>query len=151
MHCLEPSCVSACLVGGLTKTAKGPVVYDSSKCIGCRYCMLACPFTIPRYEWDEPIPFVQKCDMCYDRIKDGLKPACVEACPNDVMLFGEREELLAHAHQLVKENPHQYIDHVWGELEFDGTSVLYVTDVELSKLDFPFADTPSIPSQTNFL
>ena len=79
--------------GGLTKTPDGPVVYDADKCIGCRYCMLACPFHIPRYEWEEAVPFVRKCDMCFERQEDGLVPACVEACPNEALQFGERDAL----------------------------------------------------------
>ncbi|MBD3299455.1 MAG: 4Fe-4S dicluster domain-containing protein [candidate division Zixibacteria bacterium] len=136
MHCEEPSCVSACLVGGLTKTDAGPVVYDDSKCIGCRYCMLACPFHIPRYEWDETIPYVRKCDMCFERLQDGQKPACVEACPNEALLFGDRNDLLGVARDRINRDP-QYKNHVWGETEFGGTSVLYVSDVDLAGLGWP--------------
>jgi formate dehydrogenase iron-sulfur subunit len=102
MHCVEPSCVSACLVGGIRKTPEGPVVYDPDKCIGCRYCMLACPFHVPRYEWQETMPFVKKCSMCFDRLRDGGKPACVEACPNEALEFGERDALLAEAHERIR-------------------------------------------------
>ncbi len=142
MHCEDPSCVSACLVGGLTKTDAGPVVYDDSKCIGCRYCMLACPFYIPRYEWDETIPYVRKCDMCFERLQDGQKPACVEACPNDALLFGDRDDLLGVARDRIRQGPN-YINHIWGETEFGGTSVLYVSDVDLAGLSWPeHIDTP---------
>ena len=82
LHCLEPSCVSACLVGGITKTDAGPVVYDPDKCIGCRYCMLACPFHVPRYEWSKTTPFMRKCHLCFERADAGGVPACVEACRN---------------------------------------------------------------------
>ena len=85
MHCVEPSCVSACLVGAIRKTPEGPVVYDPDMCIGCRYCMLACPFHVPRYEWQETTPFVKKCSMCFDRLRDGGQPACVEACPEQAI------------------------------------------------------------------
>ena len=120
MHCLEPSCVSACLVGGITKSKDGPVVYDPDKCIGCRYCMLACPFHIPRYEWDSTHPYMVKCMMCFERIKDNQKPACVEACPNQVMQFGDRDKLLEEAHKRIAENPTRYKNHVWGEEEYGG-------------------------------
>lgn len=148
MHCLEPSCVSACLVGGLTKTPEGPVVYDSDKCIGCRYCMLACPFHVPRYEWDATIPFVRKCDMCFDRIKDGEKPACVEACPNEALIFGDRKDLLKKAHEAIARDS-KYMPHIWGETELGGTSLLYISDEDLSALGWPESQAAAIPSLTD--
>jgi len=151
MHCLEPSCVSACLVGGLAKTPEGPVVYDKDKCIGCRYCMLACPFHIPRYEWDKTVPYVAKCDFCFDRIKENKLPACVEACPEGALKFGKRDELLREAHDLVNRFPQRYRNHVWGEKEFGGTSVLYISDVDLASLGWPESAAASIPSLTESL
>jgi formate dehydrogenase iron-sulfur subunit len=148
MHCLEPSCVSACLVGGITKTPEGPVVYDSDKCIGCRYCMLACPFHIPRYEWDTTNPYMVKCDMCADRIEQERLPACVEACPEGVLKFGQRDELLIEAHKRMRQNPQLYLNHVWGEKEFGGTSVLYISDVDLNVLGWPKTTPKPIPSLT---
>jgi formate dehydrogenase iron-sulfur subunit len=148
MHCLEPSCVSACLVGGLTKTPGGPVIYDADKCIGCRYCMLACPFHIPRYEWDEKVPFVQKCTMCSDRQQKGGIPACVEACPNDALTFGDRDALLAKAHRTINANRGRYANRVWGEHELGGTSVLYSSDVDLGVAGWPAEDAESIPEIT---
>jgi len=148
MHCLEPSCVSACLVSGLTKSAEGPVVYDPDKCIGCRYCMLACPFHIPRYQWEKITPFMIKCDMCYDRITNNLLPACVEVCPQNVMGFGERDSLIELAKKRIKENPGRYINHVWGEKEFGGTSVLYISDVDLSDIGWPSPEPEAIPRLT---
>lgn len=147
MHCLEPGCVSVCLVGGLTKTPEGPVIYDPDKCIGCRYCMLSCPFHIPRYEWDKTIPYVAKCDLCFDRLQQGQLPACVEACPHDVLTFGQREQMLIEAHERIGRYPERYHQHVWGENEFGGTSVLYVADVDLASLGWP-AESPPIPSLT---
>lgn len=148
MHCLEPSCVAACLVGSLQKTAAGPVVYDPDKCIGCRYCMLACPFEVPRYEWSRVAPFMRKCDMCADRLGRGARPACVEACPHDVLSFGPRKELLERAHRLIRDTPGRYLPHVWGETELGGTSVLYVSDVDLAALGWPGAEAPAIPALT---
>jgi formate dehydrogenase iron-sulfur subunit len=149
MHCLEPSCVSACLVGGLSVTKEGAVVYDPQKCIGCRYCMLACPFHIPRYEWSHTIPFVRKCDFCVDRVRVGDLPACVEACPNKALQFGEREKILLTAHRRIKEYRDVYLPKIWGEKEFGGTSLLYISDVDLADLGWPEAETGPIPSITD--
>jgi formate dehydrogenase iron-sulfur subunit len=148
MHCVDPSCVSACLVGGLTKTEEGPVVYDNTKCIGCRYCMLACPFHIPRYEWGKTYPLVRKCDMCFDRLQQGQQPACVEACPNEALLFGERDRLLKKAHRRIDSKPALYLPRVWGENELGGTGVLYISDVDLAALGWPKQAQAGIPSLT---
>src|SRR4051812_16862145 len=94
MHCEEPACASVCLVGALKKTAYGPVVYEAGKCIGCRYCMIACPNSIPRYEWTKLAPYMKKCDMCIDRVSRGLPTACAEACPVGATIFGDRNEML---------------------------------------------------------
>jgi formate dehydrogenase iron-sulfur subunit len=133
-HCLDPACVSACLVGAMQKTPEGPVIYDSELCMGCRYCLMACPYGIPRYQWDEAAPLVRKCHLCYHRITDGKEPACVEACPEEALLFGDRDDLLREAHQRIADNPGRYVDHVWGEREVGGTSVLYVSDISLGFL-----------------
>jgi len=125
-HCLSPSCASVCPVGALQKTEEGPVVYDVDRCIGCRYCMVACPFNIPRYEWDHPVPAVRKCDMCIDRLRAGEKPACAEACEYEATVFGTRNELLQLAHERIAEDPDEYFDHVYGETEIGGTSVLFL-------------------------
>jgi formate dehydrogenase iron-sulfur subunit len=148
MHCLEPSCVSACLVGGLTKSPEGPVLYDPDKCIGCRYCMLACPFHIPRYEWDRTRPFVKKCVLCYDKVKQGEIPACVNACPNNAILSGERNDLLRYARKIINTKKSKYLSHIWGEKEFGGTSVLYISDVDLVKMGWPKQATVAIPHIT---
>jgi formate dehydrogenase iron-sulfur subunit len=148
MHCLEPSCAAACPVGALTKTPAGPVLYDRGKCIGCRYCMLACPFHVPRYEWDETIPYMVKCDMCTDRISRHQPPACVAACPQKALTFGDRDELLRQAQASLRIDAGRYRSHVWGEEEFGGTSVLYISDVNLAALGWPAGQEPSIPSLT---
>ena len=103
-HCLDPACVTACPVGALTKTESGAVVYDAHKCMGCRYCMMSCPFGIPRYTWNENVPLVSKCSMCYEkRLKDGKQPACTEACPEGATIFGDRDELIAEAKRKMKQ------------------------------------------------
>jgi formate dehydrogenase iron-sulfur subunit len=148
LHCLDPSCAAACLVGGLTKSPDGPVLYDPDKCIGCRYCMLACPFHVPRYEWNETIPYVCKCDMCAERLARRDEPACVGACPYEALQFGERGELLAEARRRIRAEPGRYIDHVWGEEELGGTSLLYVSDVDLAALGWPEGESDPIPALT---
>jgi formate dehydrogenase iron-sulfur subunit len=133
-HCLEPACVSACLVGAMQKTPAGPVIYDSDLCMGCRYCLVACPYGIPRYEWEEAAPLVKKCTLCNHLIEKGEEPACVTACPEDALLFGERDELMTEAHRRIAERPGTYLDHVYGETEVGGTSVLYLADISLGFL-----------------
>jgi formate dehydrogenase iron-sulfur subunit len=118
----------------MQKTPEGPVIYDSDLCMGCRYCLVACPYGIPRYEWDTSAPLVRKCTMCYPRIQEGKEPACVEACPEDALLFGEREDLLVEAHRRIGEQPGVYLDHVFGETEVGGTAVLYLADISLGFL-----------------
>lgn len=145
-HCLEPACVSVCPVGAMYKTDAGPVLYDPAKCMGCRYCMMACPFGIPRYEWDTPTPLVKKCDLCSDRLEQGLLPACVESCPHEALLFGERERLQQIAHARLRDEPGRYINYVYGETDAGGTSVLYISDVPLDFL-YPQGYRPSLGSQ----
>jgi formate dehydrogenase iron-sulfur subunit len=133
-HCLEPACVSACIVGALQKTPEGPVIYDSSKCMGCRYCLMACPYDVPRYDWDRAVPYVRKCTLCYDRLQEGGIPACVEACPQEATIFGTREEMLEEARRRLRDNPDRYVQHIYGEREVGGTSVLYVSSIPLGFL-----------------
>jgi formate dehydrogenase iron-sulfur subunit len=133
-HCLEPACASACPVSALHKTAAGPVIYDSSRCMGCRYCMMACPYGIPRYDWDAEVPYVRKCILCYNRLMHGRQPACTEACPTKATIFGDRDELLAEAHRRIAESPGKYHPKVWGEHEAGGAGVLLISSVDLSFL-----------------
>jgi formate dehydrogenase iron-sulfur subunit len=137
MHCVDPTCVSVCPVKALTKTAEGPVVYDPSKCMGCRYCMMACPFQVPKYEWSKAIPTVRKCIMCTDRVKAGKPTACAEACPTGATLFGERDTLLADAHKRIQDNPSQYVHHIYGESEAGGTGVLLLSSIPFAQFKLP--------------
>jgi formate dehydrogenase iron-sulfur subunit len=138
MHCLHPACVSACTVGALRKRADGPVVYDAHKCIGCRYCQYACPFGVPTYDWNNPLGLVHKCQLCFQqRVAKDETPACVEACPNGALRFGKRRVLLAQAHAEIAGAPTKYIDHVYGEHEAGGTSMLYLSAVPFEQLRFP--------------
>jgi formate dehydrogenase iron-sulfur subunit len=134
MHCVDPSCASACPVGAFTKTELGPVTYDASRCLGCRYCMIACPFGVPRYEWSKPVPAIRKCDACIDRQKEGRLNACAEACPAEATVAGTREELLAEAHRRIAANPGQYHPEVYGENEVGGTNVFILSPVPFEEL-----------------
>ena len=143
-HCEEPACASVCPVGALKKTADGPVTYDVSLCMGCRYCMMACPFRIPTYEWTSVTPRVRKCIMCADRVAAGKPTACSEACPTGATKFGKRDELLAEAQARIAAEPAKYVHAVFGEREAGGTSVLYLAGVDFAKLGLP-GDIPHQP------
>ncbi|MGC3999170.1 MAG: 4Fe-4S dicluster domain-containing protein [Anaeromyxobacter sp.] len=134
MHCLAPACASACPVRAMDKLPSGPVVYDASKCMGCRYCMLACPFDVPKYEYASNAPRVRKCTFCAPRQAQGLPPACTEVCPSGALTFGKRGELLEVAKTRIYTNPGRYLHHVYGEEEAGGTSWLYLSDVDLGQL-----------------
>ncbi|MBN2082607.1 4Fe-4S dicluster domain-containing protein [bacterium] len=144
MHCLEPACESACPVGAFHRMEEGPVVYDMNKCMGCRYCMMACPFNVPTYQWSEPIPYVKKCTFCVERMfsnedlsREERIPACVAACPTSCLQFGERDELLAEAKRRIQQNPGRYVNHIYGEKEAGGTAWLYLSPVPFALLGFP--------------
>ena len=137
MHCIEPACVSACPVHALTKTDTGAVTWDAGRCIGCRYCMLACPFHIPRFEWDVPIGDIAKCTLCQDRLLEGKGPNCAEWCPTGALISGKRDELVAEAEDRLAANPGTYVDHIYGKDDAGGTSVLYLSSVPFVKLGFP--------------
>jgi len=135
-HCLEPACASACFVQALTKTKEGAVIYDASVCVGCRYCMIACPFEIPTYEYDEALsPRVMKCNMCHPRIIEGKLPGCVEACPTQALTFGKRKDLVKLARERIRTFPDKYEDHIYGEHEMGGTSWLYLSGVPFTELE----------------
>ncbi len=150
MHCEEPACVSACLVGALKKSPEGPVVWNEKLCIGCRYCITACPFYVPAFEYSSAFdPRIQKCFMCYQRITKGIVPACAEACPVEAITFGKRSSLLKLARTRIWGEPDKYIDHVYGEREAGGTGWLYISGVPFSELDFPMnLGTTSFPEYT---
>jgi len=138
MHCEEPACASACLVGALSKTREGPVVYNKDICLGCRYCMIACPFYIPAYEYHNPTsPRVRKCTLCYERIKSGDTPACAANCPNEAITFGKRSELVDLARERILKNPDKYQHHIYGLHEAGGTSWLYLSEVPFAAVGFP--------------
>jgi Fe-S-cluster-containing dehydrogenase component len=118
------------------KTKEGPVIWRGDKCMGCRYCMVSCPFDVPKFEYHSPNPKIQKCDMCFDRLGEGKIPACVEACPAEALMFGTRRELIKEARKRIHENPDLYVDHIYGEHEAGGTGFLYLSPVPFNELGF---------------
>lgn len=167
LHCLEPACASACPTTALAKLSDGPVGYDADKCIGCRYCEWACPWGVPTAEWDSLAPKIQKCTHCTDRsdqppplARNGqalseeeikryraniVVPACVKACPADALRFGDRDEILSEARARISKNPEKYVDHIYGEKEAGGTTVLYLSSVPFEKIGFPDVGKKAYP------
>ena len=138
MHCLEPACATACMMHALRKDEQtGIVSWEGSKCVGCRYCQVACPFGVPQFEWSSYNPRIVKCELCRERLKEGKQPACVEVCPRNAVIYGKREDLLAEAHRRIKENPSLYVHKVYGETDGGGTQVLYLSHVPFEKLGLP--------------
>ena len=138
MHCDHPACVSACIVGAFTKQENGSVIWDTDKCIGCRYCMAACPFQVPAFEYEKAInPRIMKCDFCFERTEKGMLPACVNICPVEALTYGPRTELVKVARERIRKNPERYINHLYGENEVGGTSWMYLAGTDFSKLQFP--------------
>jgi len=144
MNCEDPTCASVCPVAALRKTAAGPVTYDQDRCIGCRYCMMACPFNVPKYEWGKLLPRVRKCDMCADRVAAGKPTACAEACPTGATKFGDRDALIAEAKERIAKNPDQYVHHIYGLNEVGGTSVLLLSSVPFATFGYQ-TDMPKQP------
>ncbi len=136
MNCDDPACASVCPVGAMKKTSLGPVTYDKSKCMGCRYCMAACPFSVPKYEWEKAIPGVRKCIMCSKRVAEGKQTACAEICPTGATKFGDRDQLLEEAKKRVHDNPGKYVNHIFGETEVGGTSILLLSSIGVENFGF---------------
>jgi formate dehydrogenase iron-sulfur subunit len=136
MHCEDPTCKSVCPVAAFEKTPEGPVIYHANRCMGCRYCVIACPFDVPKFEWDKSLPLVKKCTMCYPRIKEGKIPACAEVCPTGATLFGQKDELLQIAQERIKLEKDKYYPYIYGINEAGGTSVFIISSVNLADLGF---------------
>jgi formate dehydrogenase iron-sulfur subunit len=146
MHCNDPACTAACLTQAMYKTKEGPVIWRGEKCMGCRYCMVSCPFDIPKFEYHSSNPKIEKCNMCYSRLNEGKIPACVENCPAEALLFGKRRDLVKEARKRIGENPGQYVDHIYGEHEAGGTGFLYLSAVPFEELGLnPSIQTESYP------
>jgi len=134
-HCNEPACAAACLTQAMHKTHEGAVIWRGSKCMGCRYCMVSCPFDIPKFEYFSPNPKIEKCTMCFDnKVQKGESPACVSGCPNEALMFGTRRELIREARRRIAEQPDVYTDHIYGEHEAGGTGWLYISPVPFEEL-----------------
>jgi Fe-S-cluster-containing dehydrogenase component len=145
MHCVDPACVGACMLGALKKGDFGIVSYDVDKCVGCRYCETVCPFNVPKFQWAKVAPKIVKCELCNDRLAKGKEPACTEVCPRDAVIFGKYTDLLDEAHLRLKKSPGRYVPKVYGEHELGGTQVLYLSHVEFEKLGFRFQQDESVP------
>ena len=168
LHCLEPACASACPTTALSRQPDGPVTYDADECIGCRYCIWACPWGVPTAEWNSLAPKIQKCTHCADRSdqpvpiarnsqplsqeeskrygENVVTPACVKACPADCLRFGTRDDMLQEARNRISSHPEEYVDHIYGEKEAGGTSVLYLSAVPFEKLGFADVGTKPYPA-----
>jgi len=136
MHCWQPACTAACLTNAMNKTDIGPVTWDGDKCMGCRFCMLSCPFEMPKFEYDSWNPKIQKCSMCYQRTSVGGIPACVEACPTDAIVFGHKRDLMEIARTRIYNHPDKYVHKIYGEYEAGGTGWLYLAAVPFEELGF---------------
>jgi Fe-S-cluster-containing dehydrogenase component len=161
MHCVDPACTNACMIGALKKKAHGIVEYDPSLCVGCRYCQMACPFNIPKFEWKKAAPKIVKCELCrhrsvgaslskvggFSRYPKGNGPACCEVCPRDAVIYGTREELLAEARRRMKERPDAYVPKIYGETDGGGTQVLYLSHVPFDKIGLPTLSDRAVPDQ----
>jgi Fe-S-cluster-containing dehydrogenase component len=146
MHCLDPACANACMLGALKKREMGIVTYDPTLCVGCRYCQMACPFNIPKFEWaDAYTPQIVKCELCHHRLAKGQEPACTEVCPREAVIFGKRTDLLAEAHRRLAAHPTRYVPRVYGETEAGGTQVLYLSHVPFEKIGLPDYGPTSVP------
>ncbi len=136
MHCTQPSCASACLCKAMVKTPEGPVKYFKERCMGCRYCMISCPFDVPKFEYNKPFPYIRKCTGCHERVIKGEKTACADACPEGATLFGKRRDLIEEAKKRIYQNPDQYYPHIYGEHEVGGTGYMFISSVPFEKIGF---------------
>ena len=174
MHCVDPNCVSVCPVSSMKKDPKtGIVTNDPDTCLGCRYCMVACPFNIPKYEYDNPLGQIQKCQLCnqkgVERLDNGLYPGCVEVCPTGAVIFGRRDELLEEAKRRLQAPVNEdyayprleissqekhikplpaYEQHIYGEFEGGGTQVLVLSGVPQTTLGLPELEETSTGSRS---
>ena len=153
MHCWQPGCTAACLTNAMYKTDVGPVIWRSEKCMGCRYCMISCPFDIPKFEYNSANPKIQKCNMCWERLQEGQKPACVESCPNDALMFGRKRELMEIARVRIYRHPERYVHKIYGEFEVGGTGWLYLSAAPFDQIGFrmDLGTTPYPEMTTGFL
>lgn len=145
MHCVDPACTSACMMHALQKDERGIVYWTGDRCVGCRYCQVACPYGVPQFEWSSLNPRIVKCELCRHRLAKGSLPACVEVCPRKAIIYGQRTNLLAEAHRRISERPDIYVQKVYGETDGGGTQVLYLSHVDFEKLGLPALGDRPVP------
>jgi formate dehydrogenase beta subunit len=144
MHCVDPGCASACMLGALQKREFGIVTYDPDLCVGCRYCEIGCPFGVPKFEFAKAAPKIVKCELCKERLAADQEPACTDVCPRHAVIFGRRTELLKEAKRRLADQPGRYVPKVYGETDGGGTQVLYLSHVPFDKLGLPaLGDEPA--------
>jgi Fe-S-cluster-containing dehydrogenase component len=146
MHCLDPACANACMLGAFKKREYGIVTYDVTYCIGCRYCEVACPFGVPKFEWSKAAPKMVKCELCNHRLAQGRQPACSEVCPRQAVIFGKRTDLLKEARRRLAEYPDVYVQKVYGETDGGGTQCLYISHVPFDRIGLPALGEESTPT-----
>ncbi|HYT66483.1 MAG TPA: hydrogenase 2 operon protein HybA [Vicinamibacterales bacterium] len=146
MHCVDPACANACMLGAFKKREFGIVTYDVNYCIGCRYCEVACPYGVPKFEWSKAAPKMVKCELCNHRLAQGKQPACTEVCPRQAVIFGKREDLLREAKRRLASNPGGYVQKIYGETDGGGTQCLYISHVPFDKIGLPALSDESTPS-----
>jgi Fe-S-cluster-containing dehydrogenase component len=149
MHCVEPACSSACIIKAMEKRSNGAVTYRKDLCLGCRYCMVACPFSVPKFEYSKASPFIRKCQFCFERQEQGELPGCVEACPVEALKYGRRPELIEEAGKRIHDTPDAYVHHIYGEHEVGGTSWLYLAGAPFEKLGLPQLSDKDYPELTS--
>jgi Fe-S-cluster-containing dehydrogenase component len=151
MHCIDPGCVNACMIGSFKKREYGIVTWDPDRCIGCRYCQVACPYNIPKFQWDTAVPLIVKCELCNHMLARGEEPGCCQACPKEAVIFGTYEELLADARQRIADHPERYYPagdpQIFGDTEGGGTQVLYLAGVDFEKLGLPELGDDGVAAQ----
>jgi formate dehydrogenase beta subunit len=149
MHCLDPFCVAACPFHALAKNpVTGVVGWEAEKCIGCRYCQVACPYEIPKFEWEAVNARIVKCEFCKERLAKDQEPACTFVCPTKAVIFGRRDVLLREAKKRISDKPGKYFEgRVYGEKEAGGTQVLYLASVGFDKLGLPSLSADEHPSR----
>jgi Fe-S-cluster-containing dehydrogenase component len=146
LHCTDPACVSACMLGALHKSKWGIVAYDKDSCIGCRICQVACPFNVPKFQWASATPQIVKCELCRHRLAEGKEPGCTAVCPTKAVIFGKRSELLAEAKRRLAAQPERYFPKIYGETDAGGTAVLYLSAVPFEKVGLPALGDEAAPA-----
>lgn len=133
MHCGDAGCIKVCPApGALYRTKDGIVAFDKEKCISCKYCVSACPFNVPRFDAADKI---SKCNLCLDRVSNGLTPACAKACPTESLKYGKRGDLVAKAKAGKKP--------LYGLESLSGLGVVYALEGPPEQYGLPAK--PSIP------